>query len=81
MGVSLSVCRVGDYRGVVNKGVCEEAAGNNRRICIRDTNIQTLYTRRADGGVQSFPKVVGPRPWPQSDVQVVKVKEIIVYIV
>ena len=32
-----------DYRGLDNKGVSEEAAGNNFGACIRETDILTLY--------------------------------------
>ena len=52
---------------MVDKGVCEKAAGKNCGIYSRETNIQTLYRCRADGGVQLIPKVVGPIPRPQSD--------------
>ena len=62
MGVGISGNGVGDHGAVENKGVCEEAAGDNCGICSRETNIRNLYRRRADGGVQTITKVVGPRP-------------------
>ena len=50
MGVSLGECRIVCHRALSDKGVREEVAGNNRVICSRETNIQTLYRRIADGG-------------------------------
>ena len=43
---------IGDHKALADKLVREEAAGDNHRICSRETNIQNLYRRRPDGGVQ-----------------------------
>ena len=56
-----------DHRDMADKVVCEEAVGNNRGICSRETNIQNLHRRRADEEVQNIPKVVLPRRKTQSD--------------
>ena len=40
MGVQLGRRRIGDRGSLDDKGVCEEAAGNNCGICSRDTNIK-----------------------------------------
>ena len=50
MGVQLGRRRIGDRGSLDDKGVCEEAAGNNCGICSRDTNIKTLYRYRVYGG-------------------------------
>ena len=52
MGVGLSGHRIEDHMGLANKGVREEAVGESRGICSRDTNILTLYRRRSDGGTR-----------------------------
>ena len=52
MGVSLGGRGIGDNLDLNNKGLREEAAGKNCGICSRETNIQTLYSHRADGGFQ-----------------------------
>ena len=52
MGVSFSGYGIGDHRNLANKGVHEEAAGNNHGIYRRETNIRILYRGRAYGGVQ-----------------------------
>ena len=74
MGVGLSEHVVGDHGYVAYKGVCDEVAVNNLGICIRDTNIRTLYRHIADGGFQSIAKVAGPRPRPQPDIERGRVK-------
>ena len=43
---------IGDHVDLSDKGVHEEKAGKNCRICSRDTNVKTLYRRSADGGFQ-----------------------------
>ena len=45
MVVGLGGCGIGNYRYLFDKVVHEEAAGNNRVVCIRETYIQTLYKR------------------------------------
>ena len=62
MGFGIGGLGAGGNKDLENKGVCEEAAGDNCGICSRETNIRNLYRRRADGGVQTITKVVGPRP-------------------
>ena len=52
MGVGLGGRGVGSYRDFSDKGFHEEAAGNNRGVCTRDTNIQNLYRGREAGGLQ-----------------------------
>ena len=49
-GKGLGELGIEDNRALAYKEVCEYVTGNNRGICIRETNIQTLYRRRADGG-------------------------------
>ena len=49
-GKGLGELGIEDNRDLAYKEVCEYVTGNNRGICIRETNIQTLYRRRADGG-------------------------------
>ena len=68
MLVVLGALIIGYHWALADKGLCEEAADNNCTIFIRDTNIQTLYRRRADLGLHQFTKVVGPISCPQSDV-------------
>ena len=48
MRVGLSGRGIGDHVDLADKGVRKEAAGNNHMICSGETNIQTLYRRRAD---------------------------------
>ena len=52
MGVGLSGCGVGSYRDLTDKGVHEEAAGKNHRVCIRETYIWIFYRHRDDVGFQ-----------------------------
>ena len=73
--MGLSGCGVGYHGSVDGKGVFEDATGDNRGFCSRDTNIQTFYRRRADVGVQSIPRAVGPRPHSQSDGEGGRVKD------
>ena len=48
----LDGCSIGNYSDLVKKVVHKEAAGDNSGISSRETDIQTLYRRRADGGFQ-----------------------------
>ena len=66
MGVGLGVHGVGGCRYLFGKGVSEEAASNNCRVCIRETDIQHFYRHREDGGLYYVPKVVVPRTLPQT---------------
>ena len=43
--MGLGRCGSGGNRALNNKGVHEEAAGNNFGVCHRDYNIQTMYRR------------------------------------
>ena len=43
---------IGDHGYLVNKGVGEEVEGENNSKYNRDIQIQNLYRRRADEGVQ-----------------------------
>ena len=52
MGVVLSRRGVGVYRDLADKGVREEAAGNNRGLCSGDTDIRTFHRRIEDEGFQ-----------------------------
>ena len=52
MVVGLGGCGIGNYRYLFDKVLHEEAAGNNRGVCTRDTNIQNLYRGREAGGLQ-----------------------------
>ena len=63
--MGLDGCVIVDHRDLDDTRVRKEAAGKNRRICSRATNLKTLYRRRADGGFQQFNKVVGPRTHPK----------------
>ena len=67
MGVGLGGRGNGDHGDLANKGVRGEMAGENHGICSMETDEQTLYRRREDGGTQYVPKVVEPIPWTQSD--------------
>ena len=42
MGVGLSGRGIQYHGSLVDKGLSEEAEGNNHGICIRETNIQTF---------------------------------------
>ena len=74
MGVSLSRRYIGDHRDLSNKVVCDEATGNNCVVCSRDTHTQTFYKRIVDGRFQYVPQVVTPRTWPQTYIEVGRVK-------
>ena len=50
MVVGLGGHGFGVSRGLANKGAHEEAKGKNNGLCIRESNIQTLYRIREDGG-------------------------------
>ena len=52
MGVGLVGSGIVGYRDMSNKVVCEEAAGNNCRLCIREADIHFFYRRREDGVFQ-----------------------------
>ena len=52
MRVGLDGHGIGDHGDLANKGVFKDGAGNSRRICIKDTYIQTLYRLRGDLGVR-----------------------------
>ena len=52
MGMGLGGRGILGCMDLANKGVHDEAAGNNGGICIRETNIQNLYRQRGDGGFQ-----------------------------
>ena len=41
---------IGDHKALADKVVREEAAGDNHRICSRETNIISLYRRIPGGG-------------------------------
>ena len=75
MGLGLGVCGIGYHGGLSDKEVCEETADNNCGIFIRETNIKRLYSNRADVGFQYVPKVVGPVPPLQSDIEEDRVKD------
>ena len=50
MGVGLGGRGIGYHGDFSNKGLREEAAGNNSGIFSRETNIKTLYRLIEDGG-------------------------------
>ena len=52
MGVGLSGSGIEYHRDLADKGVCEEAAGKNHGICIKKTNIKTLYSHIEYGGMK-----------------------------
>ena len=49
IGVGLGGRRFGGNKYLADKGVYKEESGNNNGLCIRETNIQTLYRLREDG--------------------------------
>ena len=66
-GMGLGGSGIGDHGYLDDKGVREEVAGKKYVVCNRETDIQDLYRRREDGGLQYVPKVVGPRTRTQKD--------------
>ena len=52
MVLGLGGCGIGDHGALVDKGVCEEAAGNNRGVFSGDTDIRTFHRRIEDEGFQ-----------------------------
>ena len=51
-GVSLSGQDTGCNRDLDDKGVHEEASGNNFGVCSREADLRTLYKHREDGWIQ-----------------------------
>ena len=56
MVVVLCGCGIVSNGYVINKGVHKDAAGNNHRIGIRETNIQNIYigAERMEGSSRSL---------------------------
>ena len=50
MGVGIGILRIEYHRYLANKGVRKESKSDNSGIYNRETNIQTLYSCRADRG-------------------------------
>ena len=52
MGVQLGRRRIGDRGSLDDKGVCEEAAGNNCGVYHREDDLKTVHKRGEYGGIQ-----------------------------
>ena len=52
MGVGLGGSSIGYHGYLADKGLREDLAGENHRICSSEGNIRFFYRRRADEGLQ-----------------------------